>query len=83
MMGTTVETTCLTRDDVMKKLIIRASDGLVLEVYARIQADRNPWGTQWIGPGEIKTWAELVDAALREGALTIEEGALLLLEKCR
>ncbi|MBI2457141.1 MAG: hypothetical protein HYV46_13525 [candidate division NC10 bacterium] len=36
MMGTTVETTCLTKDDVMKKLIIRASDGLVLKVYARI-----------------------------------------------
>lgn len=77
-MGTSMGTTYLTKDEVMRNLITRASDSLVLEVYARIQADRRPWGAQWIAPGAVKTWGELVYAALREGALTAEEAAFLL-----
>jgi len=72
-----------TKDEVLKKLITRASDNLVLDVYARIQQDRRPWGDQWIRPGAVKTWSELMNEALREGALTIEEAAFLLVETRR
>jgi len=76
-------TTSLTKDEVLKKLITRASDPLVRDVYARIQQDRRPWGDQWIRPGAVKSWTELLNDALREGALTIEEAAFLLVETCR
>lgn len=69
-----------TRDEVLKRLITQASDSLVLDVYARIQEDRRPSGSQWIRPGAVKSWTELVHEALREGALTIEEAAFFLLE---
>jgi len=83
MAGTTMGTISFTRDEILKKLVTRASDSLVLDVYARIQEERRPWGSQWIRPGAVKGWAELVHEALREGALTIEEAAYLLLETRR
>ena len=83
MAGTTMGTISFTRDEILKKLVTRASDSLVLDVYARIQEDRRAWGTQWIRPGAVKSWTELVDEALREGALTIEEAASLLMETRR
>jgi hypothetical protein len=81
--GRIMETMSFTKDEVLKKMITRASDGLVLDVYARIQQDRRPWGDQWIRPGAVKSWTELVHEALREGALTIEEAAFLLVETRR
>lgn len=83
MAGRTMRTMAFTKDEVLKKLITRASDNLVLDVYARIQQDRRPWGDQWIRPGAVKTWSELMNEALREGALTIEEAAFLLMETRR
>ncbi len=79
----TTTTMSFTNDGLLKKLITRASDSLVLDVYARIQEDRRAWGSQWIRPGAVKSWAELVHEALREGALTIEEAAFLLVEMRR
>jgi len=79
----TTMTMTFTKDGILKKLITRTSDSLVLDVYARIQEDRRPWGIQWIRPGAVKSWTELVSESLREGALTIEEGAFLLLETRR
>ncbi len=74
-MGTTVSA----KDEVLRKLLARASDGLVLEAYARIEADRKRWrvprGTR---PGAVKTWTDLMDAAVREGTLTPAEAILLL-----
>jgi len=64
-------------------LIARRSDSLVLDVYARIQEDRRPWGSQWIRPEAVKSWTEFVHEALRERALTIEEAAFLLVEMRR
>ena len=81
--GRTIGTMAFTKEEILKKLITRASDGLVLDVYARIQEDRRLWGIQWIRPGAVKSWTELVDEALREGALTIEEAASLLMETRR
>lgn len=73
-MGTTVAP----KDEVLKKLISRASDGLVLEVYARIEADRTRWRVPWgTRPGAVKSWTELMDAAVREGTLTPAEAILL------
>ncbi len=69
-----------TRDEILKKLITRASDSLVLDVYARIQQDRRVWGGQRIRREGVKSWTEVVSDALRERALTIEEAALLLEE---
>lgn len=69
--------------EMLKKLIARRSDSLVLDVYARIQEDRRPWGRQWIRPGAVKSWTELVSESLREVALTIEEAAFLLVEMRR
>lgn len=74
-------TTVPTKDEVLKKLIARASDSLVLEVYARIQADWRTWPPRWgTRPGAVKSWTELVEAAVREGTLAAEEGAFLLRE---
>jgi hypothetical protein len=73
-------TMALRKDEVLKKLIARASDSLVLDVYARIQEDRRVWGGQWVRPGGVKSWTELVTEALQEGALTIEEAAFFLVE---
>jgi hypothetical protein len=70
----------LTKDDVLKKLILRASDGLVLQVYARMQADRFPRNGSHSGSDPVKSWIDLVLEAVREGAVTIEEGAILLYE---
>jgi len=78
-----MRTMSFTKDEVLKKLLTRGSDSLVLDLYARIQEDRRPWGIQWIRPGAVKSWTELVSESLREGALTIEEGAFLLLETRR
>jgi hypothetical protein len=75
---TTMDTMSFTREEILKKLITRASDSLVLDIYARIEGDRRAWGSQWIRPGGMKSWTELVTEALREGALTIEEAAFLL-----
>ncbi len=83
MVRTSMGTIAFTKDEVLKRLITRASDSLVLDVYARIQEDRRPWGNQWIKPGEVKSWTELAHEALRERALTIEEAAFLLVETCR
>lgn len=79
-MGTAMGTTPLTKDKVLMKLITEVSDGLLLEVYTRIQADRMPSGARWDRSGSVKSWTALVDAAVSEGALTAEEAALLLLE---
>jgi hypothetical protein len=69
-----------TQDEILKKLITRASDRLVLDVYARVQEDWRPWGILRLWPGGLKSWVELASEALREGALTIEEAAFLLVE---
>ncbi len=73
-----METTHLTRDEILKRMITRASNSLILDVYARIEEDWKPWGVQLIRPDVVKSWEELVVAAVREGALAIEEAALLL-----
>lgn len=74
-------TTVPTKDEILKKLIIRASDNLVLEVYARIEADRRTWHPPWgARSGAAKSWAELVAAAVAERTLAPEEGAILLEE---
>ncbi len=70
----------LTQDEVLKKLITRASDSLVLDVYARMREDRRLRGSERIRTGAAKSWTELVNEALREGALTVEEAALVLLQ---
>lgn len=79
-MGTAIRTTPLTKVKVLMKLITQASDNLLLEVYARIQADRMASGTRWGRSGSVKSWTALVDAAVSEGTLTAEEAALLLLK---
>jgi hypothetical protein len=68
--------------DILGKLIARRPDSLLLDVYARVQEDRRLWGSQWIRPGAVKSWIELVNDALREGALTMEEEAFLPVENC-
>lgn len=70
----------LTKEEVLKKLITHASDSLVFDVYARIQGDRRAGGLQWSRPGGLKSWTQLVSEAVWEGALTIEEAALFLME---
>ncbi len=75
-----METTPLTRDVVWKKMIAKASNSLILDFYARIDEDRKPWEVQLIRPDGVKSWEELVLAAVREGALAIEEAAVLLAE---
>ncbi len=68
------------KEKVLRKLITHASDSLVLDVYARIQEDRKAGGLQWNRPGGLKSWTQLASEAVWEGALTIEEAALFLME---
>ncbi len=75
-----METTPLTRDAVWKRMITKASNSLILDFYARIDEDRKPWEVQLTQPDGVKSWEELVVAAVREGALAIEEAAVLLAE---
>lgn len=63
------------RTGLIRRLIIKASNGLVEDIYTRIVQDRRRWVPI---KGKARTWKEIMDQAVKEGIITEEEAALLL-----
>lgn len=63
---------------VLKRIVTRASDPLVLDLYRRIRADRHRTSTVTVINGKLKSWQELLLQIRQEGLLNRSESAAIL-----
>ncbi len=63
--------------DIVSKLVLSGSDGLVHALYQRIRADRGAGSTLLPGARPARSWPEIADQAVAEGVLTPREARLV------
>lgn len=63
---------------VFKRIVTKASEPLVLDLYRRILADRHPASTGMSMDGKLKSWRDLLLQIRHEGLLNRSESAAIL-----
>lgn len=71
------------REELVRRLILQASDDLVRAIYRRIVVDQEQKPLNRGGKEGLTSWEELVSRAIQEGVLNREEAVHLLKEMRR